>query len=96
VRRKGKRQKDAKTMDSENRGMEDWYDRIEEPLRELVRLLRNEGFNTTCSCDHLQNPTYNLSGMRMEISHASTTFYRRRAIEILESGFFGGMSDCLN
>ena len=32
--------------------MADWYDRIEEPVRELVRVLRNNGFNTVCSCGH--------------------------------------------
>jgi glutamate racemase len=30
----------------------DWYDQIEKPVRELVRLLRNNGFNTTSSCGH--------------------------------------------
>jgi hypothetical protein len=30
----------------------DWYDRIEEPVREVVRRLRNAGVNTTCSCGH--------------------------------------------
>lgn len=32
-----------------------WYDQIEEPVRKLVRLLRNNGFNTICSCGH-NNP----------------------------------------
>ena len=33
--------------------MADWYEeRIEEPLRDLVRELRNNGFNTECSCGH--------------------------------------------
>ena len=32
--------------------MSDWYDNIEEPIRPLVRLLRNNGFNTFCSCGH--------------------------------------------
>lgn len=32
--------------------MNDWYDNIEEPVRELVRHLRNNGINTTCSCGH--------------------------------------------
>ena len=36
--------------------MENWYSQLEEPVRDLVRLLRNEGFNTTCSCGHLPNP----------------------------------------
>ncbi|MGD0571702.1 MAG: hypothetical protein ABSB11_01625 [Sedimentisphaerales bacterium] len=31
---------------------QDWYSQIEEPVRELVRLLRNNGFNTFCSCGH--------------------------------------------
>lgn len=30
----------------------DWYDLIEDGVREVVRLLRNNGFNTTCSCHH--------------------------------------------
>ena len=33
--------------------MTDWYDEaIEEPVRDIVRLLRNNGFNTECSCGH--------------------------------------------
>ena len=31
----------------------DWYEEnIEEPVRDLVRVLRNNGFNTECSCGH--------------------------------------------
>jgi hypothetical protein len=30
-----------------------WYKEvIEEPIRDLVKLLRDNGFNTTCSCGH--------------------------------------------
>lgn len=30
-----------------------WYDEhIEEPIKELVKLLRDNGFNTECSCGH--------------------------------------------
>lgn len=30
-----------------------WYDdNIEEPVRSLVKLLRDNGFNTECSCGH--------------------------------------------
>lgn len=36
--------------------MKDWYECVEEPLRDLVRLLRNNGFNTTGSCGHLPKP----------------------------------------
>jgi len=32
---------------------EDWYEHhIEEPLRDLVKILRNYGINTECSCGH--------------------------------------------
>ena len=32
---------------------QDWYEKnIEEPIRNLVKLLRNNGINTTCSCGH--------------------------------------------
>jgi hypothetical protein len=31
----------------------DWYsEKIEEPLREIVKYLRNNGINTECSCGH--------------------------------------------
>jgi len=31
----------------------DWYEEcIEEPIRDLVKLLRDNGFNTECSCGH--------------------------------------------
>jgi len=33
----------------------EWYNQIEKPVRELVKLLRNSGFNTICSCGH-KNP----------------------------------------
>jgi len=33
--------------------MNTWYkDRIEEPVRDIVRILRNNGINTECSCGH--------------------------------------------
>lgn len=30
----------------------DWYSQIEPEIRGLVKLLRDNGFNTTCSCGH--------------------------------------------
>ena len=31
----------------------DWYDQfIEDPLKDLVKVLRNNGINTECSCGH--------------------------------------------
>ena len=36
--------------------MNDWYDEnIERGVRNLVRLLRNNGWNTTSSCEHRMN-----------------------------------------
>ena len=32
--------------------IKDWYKQIEPEVRETVKLLRNNGFNTTCSCGH--------------------------------------------
>jgi len=35
----------------------DWYElKIEEPIRNLVKILRNNGFNTICSCGHQPKP----------------------------------------
>ena len=35
---------------------ESWYRNIEEPVCNLVKLLRDNGFNTFCSCGHLPQP----------------------------------------
>ena len=33
--------------------MKDWYeDNVEDGVRDVVRLLRDNGWNTTCSCHH--------------------------------------------
>lgn len=32
--------------------MPDWYDCIEPNIRDTVKLLRNNGINTVCSCHH--------------------------------------------
>lgn len=32
--------------------MINWYENIEKEVRELVHILRDNGFNTTCSCGH--------------------------------------------
>lgn len=29
-----------------------WYEQIEEPIRPFVKVLRDNGINTTCSCGH--------------------------------------------
>ncbi len=33
-----------------------WFNHIEKPIRKLVILLRNNGFNTFCSCGCKPNP----------------------------------------
>ena len=37
--------------------MNDWIECVEEPLRNLVKMLRDNGFNTTYSCAHLPGPS---------------------------------------
>lgn len=32
--------------------IKNWYQTIESEVRDLVKLLRNNGWNTTCSCGH--------------------------------------------
>jgi hypothetical protein len=32
--------------------MNEFWEGIEEPIRDIVRLLRDNGINTTCSCGH--------------------------------------------
>lgn len=39
----------------------DWYHNLEEPVRKIVKELRNNGINTICSCGHgmwIQCETY--------------------------------------
>ncbi len=31
-------------------------DKIEKPIRDLIKILRENGFNTFCSCGHLPHP----------------------------------------
>ena len=40
----------------------DWYQNLEDPVRKIVKNLRNSGINTICSCGHgmwIQCETYN-------------------------------------
>jgi hypothetical protein len=39
-------------MKDKSRSGNYWYNHIEEPIRPLVQLLRNNGVNTRCSCGH--------------------------------------------
>jgi hypothetical protein len=40
--------------------MADWYKNIEPGIRDMVRLLRDNGFNTTTSCEHRMEITFDL------------------------------------
>ena len=48
----------------------EWYNCIEEPIRDLVFLLRNNGFNTESSCGHEKyiQCQYILDGEFMELN----------------------------
>jgi hypothetical protein len=35
-----------------NDALGEWYGKIEPGIRSVVRLLRDNGWNTTCSCEH--------------------------------------------
>ncbi len=53
------RQRDELKKDVEF--LANWYNCIEEPIRDLVKMLRNNGINTFCSCGHgmwIQCETY--------------------------------------
>ena len=39
-------------MATKTNSFEPWYNCIEAQVREIVRELRNNGINTTCSCGH--------------------------------------------
>jgi hypothetical protein len=67
-----------------------WYDTtIEEPIRDVVRLLRDNGFNTECSCGHEMyiQCNYTLEGEMQRLhnllfSHFGTTLGRQADYEI--------------
>lgn len=42
----------------------EWYDNIELPIRDVVRLLRNNGWNTICSCGHEMKITIDIFPIR--------------------------------
>jgi len=59
--------------------MTDWYEQmIEEPIKDLVFLLRNNGFNTTCSCGH---------DMTVEMEYYSGDDIERLHDLLIENGY---------
>lgn len=51
---------------------EDWYKIIEPKIRPLVKLLRNNGFNTTCSCGHEMTVEFALGNHLGEVEQLAT------------------------
>ena len=67
--------------------MTEFYQEIEEPLKDLVKLLRDNGFNTVCSCGHYPNPyiqlkwnntqdIYNLHNLLVKNGYKKNTFIK--------------------
>jgi len=50
----------------------DWYDSIEQGVRDIVRALRNKGINTFCSCGH-DNTSCLFSGSSVPVVKAYMT-----------------------
>jgi len=63
-----------------------WYQNIEAPIRELVKLLRNNGFNTTCSCGHKMTIELDLGNNMDEVENLAS-FLR-------ENNYSGFRIDC--
>ena len=63
-----------------------WYEiHIEEPLRDLVRYLRNNGINTECCCAH-DDPMYvqcqfMLDGTLSNLNHLLLLYYQEKGLK---------------
>lgn len=66
--------------------MNDFYKAIEEPIREVVRMLRDNGFNTTCSCGHKMYIELDLGNHCDEVE--------RLANFLVDNGFKGFKIEC--
>lgn len=63
----------------------DWYERmIEEPIRDLVRLLRNSGYNTECSCGHKMyvQCQYMLDGEFQSLNHLVSGYLSEKKLPL--------------
>lgn len=61
--------------------MDDWYEQnIEEGVRDIVRHLRNNGFNTECSCEHemFVQIGHSLDGELMRLHSLLFSYFARR------------------
>lgn len=61
----------------------DWYSTIEEPVREIVRQLRDNGINTICSCGHEMwvQAELNLDGQLFTLHKALATYLFERGLQ---------------
>jgi hypothetical protein len=66
-------------------GLSKWYDCIEPEVRELVYLLRNNGWNTVCSCEHAMTVQVELQKMD-EMEDLATFLIENGAKEFEMSG----------
>ena len=73
---------------------DDWYLNIEEPIRDIVKLLRNNGWNTTCSCGHEMTIELDIYGM--DQIETLATFLRERDYKSFSiTGRLEAYSNCL-
>jgi len=66
-------------------GGDDWYKQfIENPLRDLVYILRNNGFNTECSCGHDMyiQCQYILDGEIMDLHHILNCYFQENGLPV--------------
>lgn len=66
--------------------MNEFYKNIEKPMRGIVRLLRDNGFNTCCSCGHTMTIDLKL-GNHIEDVERIATF-------LIEEGYKGFKIEC--
>lgn len=73
-----------------------WYEsKIEEPVRDIVRLLRDNGFNTECSCGHEMyiQVQHSLDGELQRLHHLVWTYLSERRYKESEGQENGKSSD---
>ena len=66
--------------------MNKFYKDIEEPIRDAVKLLRDNGFNTTCSCGHEMTIELELGNHMDEVERIATF--------LTEEGYKGFKIEC--
>ena len=62
-----------------------WYKNIEPEVRDLVKLLRNNGWNTTCSCGHNKTIEIEITNM-VEMENLGTFLIENGIKEFIIQG----------